>query len=384
MKTNYDFAIIGAGVFGAWTARYLLDSGASVLLIDAYGVANSRASSGGETRVIRMGYGPDELYTRWSMQSLPVWQEFEARAGIEIFHRTGVLWLGHDSDPYTAGLWDVLTRHGVVCETLTAADIRQRYPQMHFPDITWGVLEPFSGLLMARRSVQALVEDAVKSGVAYMHATALAPQSTGRSAELKTGAGETISVGGLIYACGPWLPKLFPLLLGDRIFPTRQEVFFIGAPPGSLDYQPPRMPVWLHHTHAERPYALPAIESRGFKIAFDLHGEEFDPDTGSRVVAAASQSRLRDYLKKHIPGLAEAPIVETRVCQYENTWNGDFLIDRHPGYDNVWIVGGGSGHGFKHGPAVGEYVCARILQNAPAEPRFSLAGKQAMRARAVF
>jgi glycine/D-amino acid oxidase-like deaminating enzyme len=144
------------------------------------------------------------------------------------------------------------------------------------------------------------------------------------------------------------------------------------------------MPVWLHHTHAERPYALPDIENRGFKIAFDLHGAEFDPETGSRVVAAASQSRLRDYLKKHIPGLAEAPIVETRVCQYENTWNGDFLIDRHPEFDNVWFVGGGSGHGFKHGPAVGEYVCARILQNAPAEPRFSFASKQAMRARSVF
>jgi glycine/D-amino acid oxidase-like deaminating enzyme len=295
-----------------------------------------------------------------------------------------VLWLGHDSDPYTAGLWDVLTRLGVVCEKLTATDIRQRYPQMHFPDITWGVLEPYSGLLMARRSVQALVQDAINSGIAYLHATALAPQSTGRSAELKTGAGETISAGVLIYACGPWLPKLFPRLLGDRIFPTRQEVLFLGAPPGSLDYQPPRMPVWLHHTHAERPYALPDIENRGFKIAFDLHGAEFDPETGSRVVAAASQSRLRDYLKKHIPGLAEAPIVETRVCQYENTWNGDFLIDRHPEFDNVWFVGGGSGHGFKHGPAVGEYVCARILQNAPAEPRFSFASKQAMRARSVF
>jgi len=389
MKTTYDFAVIGAGVFGAWTAYLLRRSGASVVLLDSHGAANSRASSGGETRVIRMGYGPDELYTRWSIQSLPAWGEFEARCGTRIFHRTGVLWLGHDSDPYTAGLWDVMQRHGVDCEKLSAEDVRKRYPQMTFPDITWAVLEPQSGLLMARRSVQLLVHEAIKSGVTFQQVAAFAPQTPGganstRSAFLKTGTGETISAGNLIYACGPWLPALFPQLLGDRIFPTRQEIFFLGPPAGSLDYQPPRMPVWLHHTHAERPYALPDIENRGFKIAFDRHGPEFDPETGSRVVEESSLGVLREYLATHIPGLAQAPILESRVCQYENTWNGDFLIDRHPDYDNVWIVGGGSGHGFKHGPAVGEYVCARVLKDAPAEPRFSLASKQSMRARAVF
>src|SRR5262249_17981432 len=142
-------------------------------------------------------------------------------------------------------------------------------------------------------------------------------------------AGESITAGKFIFACGSWLPKVFPELLGDRIFPTRQEVFFLGPPLGSDAFRPPNMPVWLHRTHVDLPYALPDVESRGFKIAFDLHGVAFDPDTGSRVVAPASNDRLRVYLKRHIPALAEAPIVETRVCQYENTWNGDFLIDRH-------------------------------------------------------
>ncbi len=97
-KKTYDFAVIGAGVFGAWTAHFLRQSGASVALLDAYGPANSRASSGGETRVIRMGYGPDELYTRWAMRSLPLWREFAARTGREIFRQTGVLWLSNDDD----------------------------------------------------------------------------------------------------------------------------------------------------------------------------------------------------------------------------------------------------------------------------------------------
>src|SRR5689334_25068775 len=108
MNKTYDIAVIGAGVFGAWTAHFLRRSGASVILLDAYGPASSRASSGGETRVIRMGYGPDELYTRWAMRSLPLWQEFAARTGRALFHRTGVLWLSNDTDSYLKSLCEVL------------------------------------------------------------------------------------------------------------------------------------------------------------------------------------------------------------------------------------------------------------------------------------
>ncbi|HET9839768.1 MAG TPA: FAD-dependent oxidoreductase [Candidatus Angelobacter sp.] len=383
MKT-YDFAIIGAGVFGAWTAHFLRQSGASVVLLDAYGPASSRASSGGETRVIRMGYGPDELYTRWALRSLPLWREFEQRARKTFFHQTGVLWVSNDADQYLRSLVQVLSKAAVPVESVAAADIKARWPQLHFDDVTWGVLEPESGLLMARSSVQTLVAELMKDGVDYRSAAAVAPQQPGKVAEIKTSAGDSISAGTFIFACGPWLPKLFPGLLKDRIFPSRQEVFFLGPPAGSAEFRPPKMPVWLHRTHPDLPYALPEIEGRGFKIAFDRHGEAFDPDSGARVVAPSSIERLRAYLKKHIPALENAPIVETRVCQYENTWNGDFLIDRHPEHENVWIAGGGSGHGFKHGPAGGEYLSGRILRDAPAESRFSIAAKQTTQKRAVY
>src|SRR5215470_14263010 len=165
MKT-YDFVVIGAGVFGAWTAYYLRRSGASVAMLDAYGAANSRASSGGETRVIRMAYGPDELYTRWSARSLPVWKELAQRKSQELFHQTGVLWLSTDSDPYTRQLLDVLKKSGTVCEKLSAAEIGRDYPQLSFSDVTWGVLEPNSGVLMARRAVQAVVDECLAQGVA--------------------------------------------------------------------------------------------------------------------------------------------------------------------------------------------------------------------------
>ena len=385
MSKTYDFAIVGAGVFGAWTAQYLRRTGASVLLLDTYGPANSRASSGGETRVIRMGYGPDELYTRWSARSLPSWQKFAEKTGQQLFHNTGVLWLSNDADSYTQQLLEVLIQNGIRCEKLPAEEIRRRYPQLSFADVTWGVLEPDSGLLMARRAVHTLVEDAIKSGVDYALASAMPPHSDdGKLKALRLSTGDVVSAGTFIFACGPWLPKLFPDVLAGRISPTRQEVFFLGPPAGSDAFRPPSMPVWLHHTHPALPYSLPDVENRGFKIAFDRHGAAFDPDAGSRVVGESSIAELRAYIKDHLPALSEAPVLETRVCQYENTSNGDFLIDRHPQLEDVWLVGGGSGHGFKHGPALGEYVTAQVLGKAPAESRFSLATKQTARKREVY
>jgi monomeric sarcosine oxidase len=384
MKKSYDFAVIGAGVFGAWTARYLRQSGASVVLLDAYGPANSRSSSGGETRIIRAGYGADELYTRWAIRSFPIWRDFFSQIQNDLFQPTGVLWLGDDRDPHLSTMPALLGRLGVPCEWLDAAEICRRYPQFNFAGATFGVLEPESGVLLARRAVQALVVELEQSGVDCVIAAVVPPTGGGKLAAIETSGRQSVAAGAFVFACGAWLPKMFPDVLGGRIFPTRQEVFFLGPPAGSSDFLPGKMPAWLHHSHRDRPYALPDIENRGFKIAFDRHGPEFDPEHDERLVSAVSLDRLRAYLKAHIPGLAHAPLVETRVCQYENTWNGDFLIDRHAGYDNVWLAGGGSGHGFKHGPALGEYLSARILDDVAAEPRFSLAAKHTHQARAVY
>lgn len=384
MMKAHDFIVVGAGVFGAWIARYLRQSGASVALVDAYGPANSRASSGGETRVIRMGYGADELYTQWAQRSFPLWEELELQLNAELLHRTGVLWLSDDADEYTKAMLQVFSRNQIRFEKLGADGLRQRYPELKFDDVTWGLLEPQSGVLMARRAVQLLVFDLEKSGVSYIHGKAASPVGAGKVKDIRLASGESVSAGTFIFACGPWLPKVFPELLHDRIFPSRQEIFFLGTPPGNDSFRPPKMPVWLHHRHPDIPYSLPDIEGRGFKLGFDRHGAAIDPDCEERMIDTGSLAHLREFLGRHIPGLKDAPILETRVCQYENTWNGDFLIDRHPDFENVWMVGGGSGHGFKHGPAVGEYVSELLLRGGIPQPRFSLAGKWSLQARAVY
>jgi len=388
-KSNtYDVLVVGAGVFGAWSAWELARRGQSVLLVDAYGPGNSLASSGGESRIIRMGYGADELYTRWARHSLVQWKElFAETAGVPaLFHETGVLWLGSKEYARLNEMTAVLTRCNVPFESLSSSAIGRRYPQFSSRDLGAGILETESGVLMARRAVAAVVESALSLGVEYRRTQITPPYAadtqSSRVNSISTSDGGRISARQVVFACGAWLGKIFPEILGPRIFPSRQEVFFFGVPPGDSQFSSPSLPTWL--IQGDEVYGMPDLESRGFKIAFDSHGERVDPDTQTRVVFAESIERVRAYVAKRFPALANAPIVETRVCQYENTSSGDFLIDRHPEINNVWFAGGGSGHGFKHGPAFGEYVAQQILDGGPAEPRFALASKATEQKRAVY
>jgi monomeric sarcosine oxidase len=381
-QKTYDVAVIGAGVFGAWTAWHLARRGQRVALIEAYGPGHSRASSGGESRIIRMGYGADELYTRWSQRSLEAWKEFFARTKQPLFLETGVLWMAGKEDARLRDTAATLKRCGVVFEEYDRAELEKRYPQIGLDGIGRGILEPNSGALLARRAVAAVVEDAVQQGVEYRNAQVLRPTGSGRVHHVATNHGENVTAGQFVFACGAWLGKVFPDVLGLRIFPSRQEVFFFGIPAGDARFAPPALPTFLFQ--ADESYGMPDLETRGLKIALDRHGERTDPDTQSRIVSASAIEEIRQYVARRFPALRDAPIVETRVCQYENTSSGDFLIDRHPEMENVWFAGGGSGHGFKHGPAVGEYVAAQLLDGAPAEPRFSLASKETVQKRAVY
>jgi sarcosine oxidase len=378
---RYDVAVIGAGVFGAWTAWHLVRRKQRVLLVDAYGPANARASSGGESRIIRMGYRADEIYTRWSQRSLIQWKEFFAAGRLGLFHETGVLWLAGQDDTPLRQTIATLTRCGVPFEEMDCVELKKRYPQIGLDDVSRGILEPQSGVLMAKRGVAAVVQDSIRAGVEYRVAEIVTPAGGKRLESAATRGGERIAAGQFVFACGAWLGKVFPDVLGARIFTTRQEVFFFGLPAGDTRFNAEKLPTWLFQE--DEYYGMPNIEERGLKVAQDRHGARIDPDTLSRIVSAEITAEARRYVARRFPALRDAPIVETRVCQYENTSSGDFLIDRHPELENVWFVGGGSGHGFKHGPAVGEHVAARVLDAAPGEPRFLLGNKDTLQRRAV-
>ena len=380
-QTTYDIAIIGAGVFGSWTAHHLRRAGKRVILIDSFGAASSRASSGGESRVIRCAYGADEIYSRFAQKSLPQWKDLGRRVNSALFRPVGVLHLARKSDRSITATADVLARLGVPHEKLSQAELMKRFPQFFLGDVDQAVYEPESGALMARRSVQMLVQEMSQSGLDLLLEPVVPPSAKGRLDSVKTAGGRTISAGVFVFACGPWLPKVFSVELGQRIFPTRQEIFFFGVPAGERRFTIPAMPCWVDPDNL---YGIPDLENRGFKIADDNHGPPIDPDSADRLIPRESLDAMRRRLGARFPVMKNAPLVESRVCQYENSANGDFLLDKHPAIDNVWLAGGGSGHGFKHGPAVGEYLAGRILGTQTPEPRFSFASKNTVQKRSVF
>ena len=381
-KSGERIAIVGAGVFGAWAAHHLQQQGHKVTLIDAWGPAHSRASSGGESRLTRAAYGKDAIYTRMAAESLPQWQALSAVSGLPILVQCGILFFFPTEEPYVEDSIAAHKQIGLPTEVLDQAEMARKFPMIDFDGIKVGLYEPDFGALMARRSVLTLVDRFVKAGGTYFKGFVQPPTGT-RLQELRLSSGERIAADRFVFAAGPWLPKLLPDVIGHKILPTRQEVFYFAPPAGDRRFLPAAMPGWADFNGGDIFYGFPDLETRGLKFAHDQHGVEVDPDTQSRRPTEAALAEITAYRDRRFPLLKGAPLIGAEVCQYENSSNGDFLIDLHPGWPNVLLLGGGSGHGFKHGPEVGRYAAARLMGSEKIEPRFSLATKTATHHREV-
>jgi len=366
MKPKPHIAVIGAGAFGGWTALHLLERGARVTLLDAWGPGNSRASSGGETRVMRGTYGPDQPYTEMAARALKLWAKYERLWKRQFLHRAGVLWMAsgrNEDDAFERGSVEMLRAAKINHRELSAPQMKKRWPQVNFEGIEWGIFEPDCGYLDARASCAAVVGAFIAAGGKYRQDDVLADGLENvplRS--LKLAHGSPLKAHRYVFACGPWLGKQFPHTIGDLVRPTKQDIFFFGTPAGDDRFSDAHLPVWADHRGRFR-YGIPGSDFRGFKIADDTRGPDFDPTNGERVVSQETLADIREYVAFRFPALKNAPLVETRVCQYEQTPDGHFIIDRHPANENVWIVGGGSGHGFKHGPALGKMVAELVLKD---------------------
>jgi glycine/D-amino acid oxidase-like deaminating enzyme len=367
-QSKLKVGVVGAGVFGAWISHQLQSAGCSVTLFDQYGPGNARASSGGESRLIRAGYGPSSIYSEWAIRSLQLWTDaFRSLSHTECFVPTGLLWLVAPDDPYGVATLKTLKGLNWPFEVFDRAELQRRYPMIQAPAGCHGVLEPRAGALLARRAVAAVFADFVNKGGTFV------PAKVSLEGEVLVAGEQKWSFDRIVIAAGPWLPKVLPTAIGKRLTPTRQEILFFGPPAGSQNYAVGRLPGWLDFTDSRMPYGFPDIESRGFKMAFDRHGETVDPDTQERVLSGAMLKEAREYLEMRFPEIAKSPLVESRVCQYENTDSGDFIMDWHPESKRVFLAGGGSGHGFKHGPAVGEHVAKVLTGQEPLIERFSIA-----------
>jgi glycine/D-amino acid oxidase-like deaminating enzyme len=374
MKSKPHIAVVGAGAFGGWTALHLFERGASVTLLDAWGPGNSRASSGGETRIMRGTYGPGQPYTELAARALKLCVKYERRWKRQFLHRTGVLWMASSrDDSFERGSLALLRRAHIKFQELSTRDMKKRWPQINFADVRWGIFEPECGYLDARAICQAVVDAFVGQGGVYRPVAVSADGlESGPLRSITLSDGSRLKADYYVFACGPWLGKLFPQTLGNVIRPTKQDVFFFGTPAGDSRFTDAHLPVWGDHG-GRFFYGIPGSDRRGFKVADDTRGSEFDPTFGERVVSPATLKRVREYLAFRFPAMKNAPLIETRVCQYEQTRDSHFIVDRHPRMDNVWLLGGGSGHGFKHGPALGGIIAELILKDGEADAFWRLA-----------
>ena len=361
-----DVAVIGAGAFGGWTAWHLARRGARVALVDAWGAGNSRGTSSGEARILRFAYGEKSLYSGWTHRARQIWRECEAEWKVPLFTPCGMLWLFREENEHYRASAAALNALREPWERLTGPDLAQRFPQLGFGSEEIGFFEPGSGFVRAQLATQTVAAQVARLGgtvrigwVEEEGARFAAPHRLG-SVRVRTGsATEELHAGAFVFACGPWLPRMFPRLLGRRIVVTQQDVFYFGAPAGDTRFDAPRMPAWADYDTEF--YGTPGCDVCGFKLANNQGVPGFDPTDGERVVRPESLAAARAYLERRFPAMAGAPLVRTRVCQYERTPDSNVVLDRHPEWENVWIAGGGSGHGFKFGPALGEILSGLVF-----------------------
>ena len=354
-------AVVGAGAFGGWTALNLLRKGFKVTLIDTWGPGNSYSSSGGESRLIRAVYGDNWTYFDFTMEALELWKEFEELTETKLFHHTGALWLiEEDNEPFIEKSLPFFDSAELPYERLAVSQLLKKFRNVNTRMLAYALWEPEAGYLMAREATMAVVDQFLKEGGEYLQNSASPGNGSGDHMEnLNLGDGTVLNTDYTIFACGPWLRDLFPELLGEVLKVTRQEVYYFGVPEKETGYWED-FPAWINWNPQDVYYGLYDRDNRGFKVAWDHRGPVVDPSTMDRTPDPDEVQSARKFLQLRFPSLSDAPLLESRVCQYTNTPDGNFFLTNHPERKNVWMTGGGSGHGFKHGPVWGRYA-AEVL-----------------------
>jgi glycine/D-amino acid oxidase-like deaminating enzyme len=352
--------VVGAGIFGGSLAYELVERGWDITLVDRYPPGHVRAASGGESRLIRFAHGGDAWYVRSARRAYERWLVLEAEAGASLLVPCGVVWLARDESGWEAESERTLRDEGVRTERLTPEDAASLFPSFAVDDLAFCLLEPEAGVLRARDATRAVVGLARSKGARFVGGVARPADGTAIEVD-----GERLAADVVVWACGAWLAGLFPDHARLRV--TRQEVLHFGAP---IAWETPPVPAWVDYDAAF--YGAGDLDGRGVKVCPDREGPEFDPDRDDRTPSEQAEQDARAYLGRRFPALADAPVVFSRVCPYSLTADTEFLIARHPEQEGVWLLGGGSGHGFKHGPALAEYVAGLLEGGGEPDERFGI------------
>jgi sarcosine oxidase len=360
---DIDVVIVGAGTFGASLAWWLARSGERVTLVDQFEPGDPRASSGGETRLYRCAHGPDADYTAMARRARTLWRELEEESGEELLIECGLAWFAHRDDGWEADSERTLVAQGIPAERLDIAAAGSLYPSVRGDDLAFVLLEPEGGVLRAQRAVRALARQAAAHGARIVRGRARPERATAVLDDSTRLEGDVV-----VWACGPWLERVFPAFVSLSV--RRQELLFFDGGPA---WRVPRLPAWCDYDRAR--YGTADIDQMGVKAAIDDLGPPLDPDA-ELTDEATTEPQVRAYLRDRFPALEHARLLEVRTCRYELTPDTHFIGASHPAHPNVWLVGGGSGHGFKHGPPFAERLAQAFRDGAPLPARFGLGERQ--------
>jgi sarcosine oxidase len=352
--------VVGAGAFGASLAWWLARAGSEVTLVDQFEPGDPRTTSGGESRLIRCGHGPDAHYTASARRARTLWRELEAECGEQLLIECGLTWFAHREQGWEAQTITTLAAQGIPHERLEPGAGTRMFPSYSPAGLAFLLHEPEAGVLRAQRAVRALARQAVAHGATLLHAAA-----TPEAGAVRLDDGRVLEADVVVWACGAWLGRLFGEHVAIRT--TRQELFFFDGGPAWAAHG---VPAFVDFEQAI--YGTRDIDGLGVKAAPDFDGPPLEPDAELPPASAEGEAIARRFLAERFPALAHAPLSGSKCCRYELSQDANFVAAPHPEHAGVWLLGGGSGHGFKHGPALAEQLAPALAGEAPAPPRFAL------------
>jgi glycine/D-amino acid oxidase-like deaminating enzyme len=373
---NGKIVVVGAGAFGGWTALHLVRKGYKVTLVDQFGPGNNQSSSGGETRLIRAYYS-DPIYVDMAMRAITLWKENEPRMGQKLLHQNGLLLFNYPSSKAESEVAvAIYKKAGLPLEKISLDDAVKRWPQIGTEGLDHVMYDPTAGYLDARKGCQAVCDLFVKEGGTFLQQQVKQESIKGGKATSVTLAnGNVLEADQFLFACGPWLTRLFPELT-KKLAVTRALVFFFASPAGHSDLMENKLPTWMDRDMAGpfRSFGVPGSDFRGFKLGLTPPDNNVTDrfDTYHRSIKPEELDMALTVIARRFPKMVGQPLIEQRVCQYTSTPDTDFILDTHPEASNLWVMGGDSGHGYKQGASFGEIAANTVAGEREKLEKFGL------------
>lgn len=345
--------VLGAGVFGVTAALALQERGHTVALVDPGPLPRPEAASTDVSKIVRLDYGADELSTELMEQALPRWRAWNAESGRTLFHEDGLLVLTRG--PLRPGSFEgdshaLLGRRGHALQPLDRATLRRRFPAWSEGEFDGGYFNPEGGWAESGAVMSWLVERARRAGIAVHEGVPASVEDVRADAER------------VLVAAGAWTPLLLPETTA-LISVVGQPVLHF-RPPEPERWRAPQFPPYTADVGRTGFYGFPALADGTLKLANHGAGHAVHPDA-PREIEAGDEARFRAFLARALPGLGQPPLIGSRLCLYDDTPDGHFLVDRHPGREGVFVAAGGSGHAFKFAPVLGGLIADVVEGRAP-------------------